>query len=48
MFVVNPGVGSNVFYNSAFIRRHWGRFVEVLSITPRAHGYQTAVVLTRP
>jgi len=37
--------GGLVFYDIAYLRRHWGRYMNVLSVTPEAYGYQTAVVL---
>lgn len=52
-FTVNrtPGGGgageSQVFYDIDFLRRHWGNYMKVLSVTPEAYGYQTAVILER-
>lgn len=50
-FVVDraPGPGhpgqAQVYYHSAYLRKHWGSYFDVLSITPEAFGFQTAVVL---
>lgn len=41
------GFGSLVFYDDRFIRRRWGRFFDVLSITPEAYDCQTAVLLAK-
>lgn len=52
-FTINrtPGGGgageSQVFYDIDFLRGHWGNYMEVLSVTPEAYGYQTAVILKR-
>lgn len=47
----NPGGGgrgvSQVFYDVDFLRGHWGNYMRVLSVTPEAYGYQTAVILGR-
>lgn len=37
----------NVFYNIDYLRQYWGRMLHIVSITPEAYGYQTAVVLKR-
>ena len=41
-----PG-NSQVFHNTNYIREFWGRYMEILSITPEAYGYQTAVTLRK-
>jgi SAM-dependent methyltransferase len=43
----SPG-GEQVFYESSYLSERWGRLFNVLSITPEAYGYQTAVVLAKP
>jgi hypothetical protein len=30
-----------------FLRQHWGRFLKVLSVTPEAYSYQTALVMEK-
>jgi SAM-dependent methyltransferase len=48
MFSIYPGgPQSQVFYNVDFLKRHWERILEVLSITPEAYGYQTAILLKK-
>jgi hypothetical protein len=47
MFTIFRGPESQVFYDIAFLRQHWGRILKVLSITPEAYGYQTAIVLEK-
>jgi SAM-dependent methyltransferase len=48
MFSIYPGgPQSQVFYNIDFLRRRWERILDVLSITPEAYGYQTAVLLKK-
>jgi SAM-dependent methyltransferase len=53
MFTVNrtPGAGvageAQVFHHSDYIRRHWGRYLHILSLTPEAYGKQTAVLLQK-
>ncbi len=52
-FTVNrtPGEGSQgqaqVFYNSEYLRRHWGSFLKVVSVTPESYWYQTAFLLEK-
>jgi ubiquinone/menaquinone biosynthesis C-methylase UbiE len=36
-----------VYYDIDFLRRHWGNYLRVLSVTPEAYGYQTAIVLEK-
>jgi len=38
---------ANVFYDLDFLCRHWGNYLRVVSATPEAYGYQTAIVLER-
>jgi SAM-dependent methyltransferase len=53
MFTINrsPGAGgageAQVFHHTRYIRKHWGRYLQVLSITPEAYGKQTAVLLQK-
>jgi ubiquinone/menaquinone biosynthesis C-methylase UbiE len=48
MFSIYPGgPQSQVFYDIDFLRRHWERILDVLSVTPEAHGYQTAILLKK-
>jgi ubiquinone/menaquinone biosynthesis C-methylase UbiE len=47
MFVIFRGSDSQVFYDIAHLHQHWGRILNVLSITPEAYGYQTAIVLQK-
>jgi len=46
-----PGEGSEgqaqVFYDADYLRTHWGKYLKVLSLTPEAYGYQTAVLLEK-
>jgi ubiquinone/menaquinone biosynthesis C-methylase UbiE len=46
-----PGEGScgqaQVFYDIDYLRRHWGNYLKIISITPEAYGYQTAVLLEK-
>ena len=36
-----------VYYDIEFLRRHWGNYLRVVSVTPEAYGYQTAIVLEK-
>jgi hypothetical protein len=47
MFTMFRGAGSQVFYDIDFLRQHWGRFLKVLSVTPEAYSYQTALVMEK-
>jgi SAM-dependent methyltransferase len=53
LFTINrtPGAGgagdAQVFYHTSYLRKHWGRFLKVLSVTPEAYGYQTAILLQK-
>jgi SAM-dependent methyltransferase len=37
----------NVFYDAEFIARRWSMFLDLVSITPRAYGGQTAILLRK-
>ena len=37
----------NVFYNIHYLRQYWGRMLHIVSVTPEAYGYQTAIVLKK-
>jgi SAM-dependent methyltransferase len=39
--------GAQVFYDISFLRQHWGRLLEVVSVTNEAYGYQTAVLFRK-
>jgi ubiquinone/menaquinone biosynthesis C-methylase UbiE len=48
MFSIYPGgPQAHVFYDIDFLRRHWEGVLDVLSITPEAYGYQTAILLKK-
>jgi ubiquinone/menaquinone biosynthesis C-methylase UbiE len=48
MFSIYPGGPlSQVFYDIDFLHRHWEGILEVLSITPEAYGFQTAILLKK-
>ena len=48
MFSIYPGSPqSQVFYDIDFLQRHWKRILDVLSVTPEAYGYQTAILLKK-
>jgi ubiquinone/menaquinone biosynthesis C-methylase UbiE len=48
MFSIYPsGPQSQVFYDIEFLRQHWGGMLDILSITPEAYGYQTAILLKK-
>src|SRR5262245_11444457 len=52
-FAINrvPGQGApgqaQVFYSAEYLRRHWGRYLDVVSVTPNAYGNQTAMLLAK-
>jgi len=57
MFTFNrvPGGGidleprqAQVFYDVDYLCQHWGNYLEIVSATPEAYGYQTAIVLRKP
>jgi ubiquinone/menaquinone biosynthesis C-methylase UbiE len=45
MFTINRGAYSQVFYDIDYLHRHWGRTMNILSVTQEAYGFQTAIVL---
>jgi ubiquinone/menaquinone biosynthesis C-methylase UbiE len=48
MFSIYPGgPQSQVFYDIDFLRRHCGRILDVVSVTPEAYGFQTAILLKK-
>jgi ubiquinone/menaquinone biosynthesis C-methylase UbiE len=54
MFTINRTRGTvneknmaQVFYNIDYLRRHWGRFMKILSITEEAYYSQTAIVFEK-
>jgi len=36
-----------VFYDIDYLRQHWGRILQIISVTPEAYGYQTAIVMKK-
>jgi SAM-dependent methyltransferase len=48
MFAIfrTPGM-TQVFYDISYIRRHWSRYFEILSVTEEAYGPQTAILMQR-
>ena len=50
MFTINRGrltvqePMAQVFYNIDYLRRHWGRMMNILSVTKEAYWEQTAIV----
>lgn len=38
---------THVFYDTNYLKKHWGRFAKVLSATPNAYAFQTAFVLAK-
>jgi ubiquinone/menaquinone biosynthesis C-methylase UbiE len=48
MFSINPGgPDAEVFYDIDYLLEHWGHILSMISITPEAHGYQTAVLFEK-
>jgi len=47
MFTISRGPESQVFCDIDYLRQHWGNFLNVLSVTPEAYGYQTAILLQK-
>jgi len=48
MFSLYPGgPQSQVFYDIDFLQRHWEGMLDVLSVTPEAYGYQTAILFKK-
>jgi ubiquinone/menaquinone biosynthesis C-methylase UbiE len=39
---------AQVFHHIDYIRKHWGQFFNIVSVTQEAYGYQTAVLLKKP
>jgi SAM-dependent methyltransferase len=46
-FAIGIEPRSQVFYNSGYLAKRWGAFVDVVSVTPRAMDYQTAYLLRK-
>jgi SAM-dependent methyltransferase len=46
-FAIGIEPRAQVFYDSAYLIGKWSRFVEVVSVTPRAMDYQTALLLRK-
>jgi ubiquinone/menaquinone biosynthesis C-methylase UbiE len=46
-FTIGRGASSQVFYDVDYLRRHWGSMLTILSVTPEAYGYQTAILLEK-
>ena len=38
---------SQVFYDTQYLVEKWSRFAKVVSVTPEAYGYQTAILLQK-
>ena len=38
---------SQVFYDREYLVQKWSRFANVLSVTPEAYGYQTAILVQK-
>jgi hypothetical protein len=47
VFTISHGPDAQVFYDITYLSQHWGRYMNVLSVTPEAYGYQTAIVLEK-
>jgi ubiquinone/menaquinone biosynthesis C-methylase UbiE len=53
MFTINRGrltvqwPMAQVFHNIDYLRRHWGRIMNILSVTEDAYYYQTAIVFEK-
>jgi SAM-dependent methyltransferase len=47
LVVARSPKGAQVFYDLEYLRRHWGRLFEFVSVTEEAYGYQTALVLRK-
>jgi ubiquinone/menaquinone biosynthesis C-methylase UbiE len=46
MYCAAPGgPGAQVFYDIDYLRRHWGRILNIISVTQEAYGGQTAVLM---
>jgi len=47
-FCIDPGTpNTNVFYDIDYLRQHWGRILQIVSVTPEAYGYETAGVMQK-
>jgi SAM-dependent methyltransferase len=46
IFAGDPG-NTQIFHDTEFLKRRWGQILKVLSVTPEAYGYQTAITLTK-
>jgi hypothetical protein len=38
---------AQVFYDIGYLCQHWGNYLEIVSATQDAYGYQTAIVLRK-
>jgi len=47
MLCINRGYGATVFYDIDYLKRHWGRFLDIISVTQDAWGPQTAILLKK-
>ena len=47
MFTIGRFMRSQVFYDTDSLVKSWNRFFDVLSVTPEAYGFQTAVLLQK-
>jgi hypothetical protein len=47
MFTIGRFMRSQVFYDIDYFTKHLNPFFEVKSITPKAYGFQTAVLLEK-
>jgi hypothetical protein len=46
MYCVAPGgPDSQVFYDIDYLRQHWGRILNIISVTQEAYGGQTAILM---
>ena len=46
MYCVAPGgPGAQVYYDIDYLRRQWGRVLNIISVTQEAYGGQTAVLM---
>ena len=46
-FFIGREPGVQVFYDAAYLTQKWSRFMTVVSVTPEASAYQTALVLKK-
>jgi ubiquinone/menaquinone biosynthesis C-methylase UbiE len=47
MFAMGRGHSSDVYYDIDYLQQHWGRFLDVISLTQDAYGVQTAMLLKK-